>query len=644
MKSSLRKTIPIPLQNVTITGGFWNPPVERNRTVTIPCVYKQLEQTGRIDAWKLAWSEKIQPNSSVHYFWDSDVAKWIEAAAYSLSTHPDETLEASVDAIIDLIEPAQQPDGYLNIYFTAIRPQERWQNLRDHHELYCAGHLIEAAVAYFEATGKRKLLDTLIGYADHIDRQFGPGPDQLRGYPGHQEIELALIKLYRVTGNERHLRLAKFFIDERGRRPHYYDVEAQKRGESAQDFWASTYEYNQSHAPVREQDTAVGHAVRGGYMYSGMADVAIETGDVSLLEACQRLWRNLTLRRMYITGGIGSTNRNEGYTIDYDLPNETAYAETCAAIALIFWAHRMLQLEPDGKYADVLERALYNGFLSGLSQDGERFFYANPLAAHPGTSPQNAAPGSSAHYHRQDWYSCACCPPNITRLLSSLGQYIYGTNENALYVHLFVQSVAHVKLNACAIRIDQMTDYPWDETVHISVEPDAPTQFTLALRIPGWCNGAKLKINDETWNVQSALKNGYVEIERTWHPNDQITLTLPMPINRIQAHPSVRQDAGQVALQRGPIVYCIEEIDNGPNLAQIVLPRDAALGLTFEADLFGGAMTVTGRAQRPITQAWENTLYKPAQPAEMEYFTLKAIPYFLWANRSPGEMRVWIRE
>jgi DUF1680 family protein len=644
MKSQLRKTIPIPLQSISIAGGFWGLRIERNHTATIPAVYEQLKQTGRIDAWKLVWSENAQPNPAPHYFWDSDVAKWIEAAAYSLATHPDETLEARVDAVIALIEPAQQRDGYLNIHFTAIKPEERWQNLRDHHELYCAGHLIEAAIAYFEATGKHKLLDILIRYADHIDRRFGPNESQVRGYPGHQEIELALVKLYRVTGEARYLRLAKFFIDERGQQPHYYDIKARERGEDPASFWAKTYEYNQSHIPVREQVEAVGHAVRGGYMYAGMADVAIETGDETLKKTCKRLWRNLTQRRMYVTGGVGSTNQNEGHTFDYDLPNETGFAETCASIALVFWAHRMLQLEPDGQYADVMECALYNGFLSSTSHDGRRFFYANPLAAYPGVSPRGATPGSREHYRRQEWYTCACCPPNIARLLASLGQYIYSTGRDEIYVHLYVQSTASTKLGERVVQIEQTTDYPRSESVHLAVRPNEPAQFTLALRVPGWCCRAMLKINGEALDVAAVMENGYAKVNRMWHPGGQIELTLPMEVKRIKAHPSVRQNVGQVALQRGPVVYCIEEIDNGPDLASIILPRDAELTATFDADLLGGAVVITGKALRATIQNWEDRLYRASRPTEMERVPLKAIPYSLWANREPSEMRVWIRE
>ena len=377
----------VPLKNVSFESGFWHARRETNCTATLPAIYHQSRKTGCFDAWKLDWKPG-QPNKP-HYFWDSDAAKWIEAVAYSLATHPDPTIEHQVDEVVDLIAQAQQPDGYLNIVFTAILPEQRWRNVRERHELYCAGHLIEASVAYYQATGKRKLLDVLCRYADHIDAVFGPGEDQKRGYPGHQEIELALVKLYHATGEERYLNLAKFFIDERGQQPHFYDLEMRERGESWEDYWAQTYRYTQSHLPVREQTEPVGHAVRACYMYAGMADVALETNDESLTKALRILWDRLTERQMYITGGIGPSPVNEGFTFDYDLPNEIAYAETCASIALVFWAHRMFHLDGESRYIDVMEQALYNGVLSGVAFDGQSFFYANPLETSPHSNPHD---------------------------------------------------------------------------------------------------------------------------------------------------------------------------------------------------------------------------------------------------------------
>jgi DUF1680 family protein len=638
----ITKMNPVVLNHVAIEGGFWGARVETNRTATLPIEYDQLKKTGRLDVWKLDWKEGQQPRP--HIFWDSDIAKWIEAAAYSLSSHPDPGLEQLIDQAIDLMEKAQQPDGYMNTYFTIVEPDMRWANLRDWHELYCAGHLMEGAVAYFQATGKRQFLDIMCRYADHIDRMFGPGEGQKPGYPGHPEIELGLVKLYRATGEERYLKLSEFFVDERGRQPHYYDLEARQRGEDPKKFWARTYQYNQSHLPIREQTEVVGHAVRACYLYAGVADVAAETGDETLLAACRRLWENLTQKRMYITAGIGPVHSNEGFTFDYDLPNDTAYAETCASIALVFWAHRMAHLEPDSRYGDVMEMALYNGILSGVSLDGEEFFYANPLAAYPEVNPYaHVSLGQSKHYRRSEWFDCACCPPNLARLLASLGQYVYSAGANEIYVHLYVQSKAELSLGGQAVRIEQQTDYPWDEGVRFTVQPERPARFALALRVPGWCRGAGLKVNGQALDVAAVTHRGYAGIERTWQAGDRVELTLPMPVERMEAHPQVRQDAGRVALQRGPLVYCLEEVDNGPNLADVVIPAGAEFSVAFDPQLLGGVAVIGGEALRRDPQGWQGDLYRPAG-SKTTRFTFKAVPYYAWANRQPGEMQVWLRE
>lgn len=635
-----------PLKHVTFQGGFWGDRLAVNRTATLPAIHHQLQTTGRFDAWKLDWKPG-QPNQP-HHFWDSDAAKWIEAAAYSLTTHPDPELEKQVDAVVALIAQAQQPDGYLNIYYTTVEPQKRWTNMRDMHELYCAGHLIESAVAYYQATGKRQLLDVLCRYADHIDATFGPDEGKRRGYGGHPEVELALVRLYRATGERRYLELARFFVDERGQQPHYYDMEARARGSDLADYWARTYRYIQAHRPVREQTEVTGHAVRACYLYAGMAAVAAETGDASLVEACRRLWDDLTERHLYVTGGIGQTHMNEGFSFGYDLPNETAYAETCAAISLVFWAQRMFHLDPDSRYTDVMERALYNGVLSGVSLDGTLFFYANPLTAYPRVDPSHPFSGlvneDFVHYRRVEWFRCACCPPNLARLLASLGQYFYSVGERTVYVHLYGQNTADIDLGGASVRLEQQTGYPWDEEVRLAVQVAQPTRFTLALRVPGWCRAARLHLNGEA--VALAPDRGYQLIDREWRAGDVVTLTLPMPVERVITHPKVRQNAGRVALQRGPVVYCVEEADNGPDLAQVVLPREAALTATFDPNLFGGVTVITGEATRPAPEDWPGGLYQPqaTQSIAASPFTFKAIPYCFWANRAPGEMRVWLRE
>ncbi len=634
---TLRKISPVPLKQVRIESGFWGERLDVNREVTIPIEYGQCKETDRIDVWKLDWKPG-DPNEP-HKFWDSDVAKWIEAAAYSLQIHPDPELESELDAVVDLIEKAQQDDGYLNVHYTVVEPDKRWANLRVNHELYCAGHFMEAAVALYEATGKTKLLDVLRHYADYIDSVFGPKEGQKRGYPGHEEIELALVKLYRVTGESRYLNLAKFFIDERGQRPHYFDIEAKARGEDPGPWYPGKYDELQAHLPVREQTTADGHAVRAGYLYSGMADVAMETGDRELLAVCGKIWKNITERRMYVHGGIGSTRFNERFTFDYDLPNEEAYAETCAAIALVFFAHRMLQADADSRYADVMERALYNGVISGVSLDGKRFFYDNYLASYPGSHRFTGQKPPT----RQEWFGCACCPPNLARLLASLGQYVYSQGRSEIYVHLYVSGRAQLQIAGQPIVLEQKTEYPWKEKVSIVLRTENPVNFTLSLRIPGWCMEPSLSINGEAVSVEESLRKGYVRLRRRWENGDEVELRLPMPPARIEAHPSVRHDCGRIALQRGPIVYCLEEVDNGKDLNDIVLPREAKLKVMTDGNIFEGTPVITAEAERRDRRDWKGILYRPAGSGK-QVITIKAIPYFMWANRGEGEMLVWIRE
>jgi DUF1680 family protein len=629
-----RKLAPVPFTRVEVDDAFWAPRIEVNRAATIPIAYRHLSETGRIDAWKLDWRKGKEPVP--HPFWDSDVAKWIEAAAYSLAAHPDPELERRVDAVVDLIAAAQQPDGYLNIYFTVVAPERRFANLGMWHELYCAGHLIEAAVAHREATGKRKLLDVVRRYADHIDSVFGPGKRD--GCPGHPEIELALIKLYRATGERRYRELAGFFLDQRGARPSFFQREIERLDPEDSRLNRHFFgegegfrtEYCQDHLPVREQSDAVGHAVRAMYLYCAMADLAAETGDGALLRACKRLWRSVCERRMYVTGGIGPASHNEGFTADYDLPNASAYAETCAAIGLVLWSHRLLQLEGDGRYADAMERALYNGVASGVSLDGRRFFYVNPLASH-------------GDAHRQPWFSCSCCPPNIARLIASFGQYAYSESSSEAWVHLYVQGKGELDLGGRRVVIEQRTGYPWKERVSIEVRPSRAEEFTLALRLPGWCRGARAKLEGRTLRLAPITRKGYARIRRRWHPGDRIELVLPMPVERALANPAVAADAGRVALQRGPLVYCLEGVDNGAHLDDLVLARNAKLGAKFDANLLGGAVRISGRARRADRAAWSGALYRFAG-SRTKPATLKAVPYCAWDNRRAGEMLVWIRE
>jgi len=634
----LRRLTPVAQSKVMIDGGFWGERLRVNREVTLPIEYKQCKDTGRIDAFRLGWKEG--ESDPPHVFWDSDLAKWVEGAAYSLATCPDAGLEKKLLEVVDLIVSAQQDDGYLNTHFTVVEPEKRWTNLRDRHELYCAGHLMEAATAHYEATGKDNFLRAMCRYADYIDTVFGRGRGKKRGYPGHEEIELALVKLYRATGQGKYLQLAKFFVDERGRKPHYFDREARLRNEDPGQYNHGNYDYTQAHLPVREQKTAEGHAVRACYLYAGMADVAAETGDIELLAACRKIWDSIVQKRLYIHGGVGSSRFGERFTLDYDLPNEEAYAETCAAIALVFFAHRMLQIDPDGRYADVMEQALYNGIISGVSLDGERFFYDNYLASRPGVHRFTRQKSPV----RQEWFGCACCPPNIARLLASFGQYVYSQANGAVYVHLFAQGCAAFTLGRREVTLTQTTRYPWDGEVEIEVSPDSPAAFAVAVRIPGWCEGARVTVNGKRPGKDAILRKGYLKIRRRWEKGDKLELTLPMPATRVEAHPSVSHDCGRVALRRGPVLYCLEEKDNGKDLSDILLPRGAALKVVKGASgILKGVPVISAGGFRRDRAGWKGTLYRTS-PSRLRPCRIFAIPYFMWANRGEGEMLVWIRD
>lgn len=619
------KSFPVNFTAVKIEDDFWTPRIQTVRGETLPLMYAQMEKAGYFDAAQRGWKKGADPIPYV--FWESDISKWLEAASFSLATRFDAALEALIDKTIKFMVSLQQPDGYLNLYFTEVEPDKRWSNLRDWHELYCAGHLIEAAVAHFKATGKRDLLDPVCRYADYIDSVFGTQPGKRAGYCGHEEIELALVKLYRATGGLRYLSLSQYFIEQRGQKPHYFDLEAEARGERPTDFWARTYEYNQSHLPVREQTEVTGHAVREMYLVCAMTDLAKELEDNSLLHTCEKLWQHLTTKRMYLTGGIGSSVQNEGFTTDYDLPNLTAYAETCAAIGLVMWNHRLLQSDVDSRYTDLLERSLYNGVLSGMSLDGTSYFYVNPLE-------------SKGKHHRQPWFSCACCPPNLARLLMSLGQYIYGTTEADILVHLYIQSSADIQLGNHAVKLRQQTKYPWEGAIEIEVGLEEPAEFGLKLRIPGWSNNVHLAVNGQ--EVSLSMQKGYALIKRDWRNGDKITLSLDMAVQRIKAHPAIIDDAGCVALQRGPLVYCLEKVDNDLPLHQLEILADSDLQSHFEPDLLGGVTVVEGTASVLETSDWSDNLYLEALPRRKSY-PFKAIPYYAWDEREAGQMRVWIR-
>jgi DUF1680 family protein len=622
-------------------GGFWGGRVDAVAGRTANILYQRCVEAGmleQIDPDRPSPGVKIPFHVSdgdevstvtTQMFWDSDFGKTIETAAYSLYRRPNPELEAKIDEIVDMYARLQQPDGYMSSWYLRIQPGQRWTNLRDCHELYCAGHLIEGAVAYYQATGKRRLLDVMARYVDHIASVFGPEEGKRKGYCGHEEIELALVKLARATGERKYMDLAKYFIDQRGQQPHYFDEEARARGADPRHYHFKTYEYNQSHKPVREQDKVVGHAVRAMYLYSGMADIATEYGDDSLKTALERLWADLTTKRLYVTGGLGPSSDNEGFTADFDLPNETAYAETCAAVGLIFWSSRMLGMGPDGRFADIMELALYNGSISGLSLDGSLFFYENPLE-------------SRGKHSRWRWHHCPCCPPNIGRMVASIGSYMYGVADNAIAVHLYGDNTARLEIAGQTVLLTQTSRYPWDGAVAVAVAPETPVAFTLHLRIPGWCLRAELFVNGEPIDLSSVTRQGYAAITREWSAGDQVGLDLDMAVERVYAHPEVRQDAGRVALMRGPIVYCLEEADNPMSLNRLRVPAQTPFDCRFEPDLLGGVVTLSADIEADATADWDGTLYR-TEPAKAEPAPIKAIPYFAWDNRGSGEMLVWLR-
>ena len=605
---------PIPFTEVQIDDSFWNERLRINREVSLPYQYRHCQETGRIDAFKLQWNPESGP--APHVFWDSDVAKWVEAASYSLSTHPDPELAAQLEEVVDLIASAQQPDGYLNTYFTQTDKENRWGNLQDNHELYCAGHLFEAAVAHFQSTGKRNFLDVACRYADYIFTVFGREEGKIHGYCGHEEIELALVKLYRATREKRYLELSRYFVEERGRSPHIFKDCGEGRDRLS---------YYQAHVPVREQKEAVGHAVRAVYLYSAIADLAGESNDPSLLAASETLWDSVTKRKMYLTGGIGSSRGGEAFTCDYDLPNETAYCETCAAVGMVMWSHRLVHLDCDRRYADVMERALYNGVLSGVSRDGTRFFYENPLA-------------SRGAHHRKPWFNCACCPSNLSRLLASLGNYVFSRTDDGLAVHLYVQSeVARQSVAGASVQLKLETRYPWEGLIRLTVETDRPAAFALRLRIPEWCRSYEVRIGGKP--VEAPEEKGYAVLHRTWSSGDAVELVLDMPVEKIASHPGVLMNQGRLALQRGPLVYCVEDANHKTDVFNLVLPGDAKMSPRWEQNLLGGITVVEGKG---LVRTPSDNLYSRAGDAAFAEADLLAVPYYAWDNQAPGAMTVWL--
>lgn len=572
-------------------------------------------------------------------FQDSDLAKWLEAVAYALTLRPDPALEQRADEAIRLILAAQAPDGYLNTYYSIKGLDKRFTNLMDHHELYCFGHMLEAAIAYAEATGKEDLLHGMMRFADCIAAHIGAEAGKLPGYPGHEIAEMALMRLYRYTGEEKYCRQAACFIHQRGQFPLYFAEEAARHGRPV--GWADGplgLRYYQAAQPVLEQDHAEGHAVRAVYLYSGLADVARATGDDQLWQKAKDLFRSIALRRMYITGAIGSSPYGEAFTFDYDLPNDTVYGETCAAIGLVFFVRRMLEGEADSLYGDVMERALYNGVLSGCDLDGKAFFYVNPLEVLP-----EACRLDDHRRHvmprRQKWFGCACCPPNLARLLTSLGHYAYTANRDTLFVHLYVGGQVSASLGTAQLQLSVTSGLPWAGDVSFRVETGATG--TIALRLPGWSRETKLTLNGKA--ITPEVRAGYAYLTRTWQAGDTLTLSLDMTPTVQHANPLVRQDAGCIALTRGPLVYCLEEADNGKHLHLLRMAADADMTVKPASHLLGGVTVLTAPGTRVLP--WEtDALYQPATPPRTESVPLTFIPYYAWANRGEGEMRVWVRE
>lgn len=618
----------VPAESVTLSNGFWKPRVDTNSSATVPHVIQECLITQRVENFEKAGGKK-EGHFEGWWFNDSDVYKTIEGAALSLIAHPNPALEQELDGIISLVAAAQEPDGYLytprrttapDYRFASSIGPGRWSKLSSSHELYDLGHLYEAGVAYERATGKKSLLNVAVKSANLLTRVFGPGKNL--SVPGHQEIEIGLTKLYRATGNIEYARLAKFFLDQRGH-PDGHELYG---------------EYSQDHKPVIEQDSAVGHAVRALYMYSGMTDMAALFGDQSYKQAVERLWNDVVGRKIYLTGGIGAAGGHEGFSYAYELPNLVAYCETCASIANILWNERMFQLSGDARYVDVLERTLYNAMLSGVALDGKTFFYPNPLE-------------SDGRHRRSPWFAVACCPPNVSRILPQVAEMVYASSNEGLYVNLFVASSAVVPVNRQNVTLTQETEYPWNGRVRIQVDPNEDGfEFDLNVRIPGWAQNeaipgglysfvdrsseaVRIQVNAKTLTYE--VSHGYVTIRRTWEKGDVIELNLPMPVRRVISRPEVKDDRGRVALQRGPLVYCLEWPDvQGGHVANLVLADNEQFAVESRPGLLGNVSVITGSAK-----ALKCTDANPVAEEEVQF---SAIPYYAWAHRGKGEMSVWL--
>ena len=665
-----RCSAPLPLSDVRITDAFWERESDLVRRVVLPYQWDALNDRipGAAPSW---WMHNMRAaaravaarkagkyvprqraegmlveaadpafaESDLFYGWvfqDSDGYKWIEAAAYQLIQHPDAVLRARVQEAVDAIRAAQETDGCLNTYYTITGIEWAFTNLKDHHELYCFGHLTEAAVAWKDATGQEDLLDVVRRFAACISRRFGPG--RQRGCPGHEIAEMALMRLYEATGEEQWRELADFFLDVRGTDPSTFALEENERrrnrGQPELPVTAQRYAYYQAHMPVRKMSEATGHAVRQMYLCSGMADAARINGDQAMREACERLWQSTVHEKLYVTGGVGGTHVGEAFSRPYDLPGDTAYSETCAAIGLVFFARRMLQMKPLCEYADVMEQALYNTVLAGIALDGKRFFYVNPLEVDPAACESDERL-KHVKPERQKWFSCACCPPNIARLLSSLGAYVATRNEDTLYIHLYISSEMNAELNGTALKLRLDANLARDGRVKMTVL-SGEAAGTLAFRIPGWVG---------SWSADAAgretrQEGGYLYMTGSWKAGDTVSLDFTMPVRVLTGHPMIRETAGQVCYARGPLVYCAEEADNGPRLHLLRAMPKAEAKLEFRD--IGGIRLPVLRTEAKRISSDQGPLYRTWREPETENVCLTLIPYFAWANRGLGEMRVWL--
>jgi len=622
----------LPLSQIRITDPFWSRYQRVLLDTTLPAEYEQIVKTGRLSNFHRAAGKEPGDFQGL-WFDDSDVYKYVEACAYALATGKSDTVRRQMDETIDAIVAAQESDGYLNTFFQLRHPDLKWRNLNTMHEMYCGGHLIEAGVAVFESLGDRRLLEVSTKFADHVMSIFGP--EGRSGYCGHQEIELALLRLSAATRDPKYREYARWMVEERGKRPSPFELELDDQEAMALSPHAPGLlrkngqyngEYAQDHAPIREHTEIVGHAVRAMYFYIAAADLADGREDRDLEIALERIWNNLTKKRMYVTGGIGPSASNEGFTGDYDLPNLTAYAETCASVGLIFWGHRMLEMTGNGEYADVLERALYNGAISGISLSGDQFFYTNPLE-------------SRGTHQRVPWFTCACCPPNIARLLGSLGKYVVGTSDDAFYLHVPTGLEANEILGGVPTKISVEGGYPWKGQVRIRVQPERPTNFALHVRIPGWAEDVNTDL--PTAEEQADYDNGYAVFDRTWSPGDVLTIDYEVQPKWVEADPRVRDNLGRACLTYGPLVYCAEEHDLGyaPQLLSVDL--DAPVEINEEKMLSGvTTLTVEGVSE---VEVFVDDLYAEAGTADSRETQAKFIPYFAWNNRGATNMQVWVR-